>query len=237
MTLRSNPAVKRDGRDAARPSTIAFLSMVPSKTPPVPLRDFERISQSVLGILVAEKANIAASCLFFGIIGESILNRHYKLSAKAVVGSAAFNLGGAKSIAFANPQGASVSVGEEHFHCWVEANGWFLDFSSLVFPEIVTALGGQPCPRLMFQKPLVKASLFLSELQPQGAFYCHPDDALAQERITGFRSTLAYTDLVEICTDWYKKPPRPMLPIGLGDQHGNMKPAFLSSFKFNGVWS
>lgn len=211
--------------------------MAPSKIPPVPLRDFERISRSVLGILVAEKANITTSCLFFGIIGESILNRHYKLEAKAVIGSAAFNLGGPKSIAFANPEGEPVSVGEENFHCWVEANGWFLDFSSLVFPEIVTSLGGQSCPRLMFQKPLMKSSLSLSELQPKGAFYCRPDDALSQERIAGFHSTLAYTDLVEICADWYKKPPRAMPTIGLGDQHGNTKPAFLSSFKFNGVWS
>jgi hypothetical protein len=207
-----------------------------SKTPPLPLPDFERISQSILGILVAEKANIAASCLFFGIIGESILNRHYKLGAKVVVGSAAFNLGGPKSIAFANPEGESVSIGEENFHCWVEANGWFLDFSSLVFPEIVTSLGGHSCPRLMFQKPLVKSSLSLSELQPEGAFYCRLDDALTQERIAGFRSTLAYADLIDICTDWYKKPPRAMQPIGLGDQHGNTKPAFLSSAKLNGVW-
>jgi hypothetical protein len=211
--------------------------MVPSKTTPVPLRDFERISQSVLGVLVAEKANIAVSCLFFGIIGESILNRHYKLGAKAVVGSAAFNLGGPKSIAFASPDGEPVSVGKENFHCWVEANGWFLDFSSLAFPEIATSIGWQPCPRLMFQKPLVKSSLSLPELQSKGAFYCRHDDSLTQERIARFHSTLAYSDLVEICTDWYKKPPRAMQPIGLSDQHGNTKPAFLSSAKFNGVWS
>lgn len=211
--------------------------MHPSKTPPVPLSDFERISQSVLGILVAEKANITASCLFFGIIGESILNRHYKLEARAVVGSAAFNLGAAKPIAFANPEGDPVTVGEENFHCWVEANGWFLDFSSIVFPEIIASLGGQPCPRLMFQKPLVKSSLAMSELQSQGAFYCRPDHARTQEAIAGFRSKLAYSDLAEICTDWYRKPPKQMAPIGLGDQHGNTKPAFLSPVKFDGVWN
>jgi hypothetical protein len=190
----------------------------------------------ILGILVAEKADIAASCLFFGIIGESILNRHYKIGAKAVVGSAAFNLGGPKSIAYANPEGESLSVGKDNFHCWVEANGWFLDFSSLVFPEIMTSLGQRPCPRLMFQKPLAKSFLSLSELEPKGAFYCRSDDALTQELITGFYSTLAYMDLVNICTDWYKKPPRVMQPIRLGDQHGNAKPAYLSSEKFIGVW-
>ncbi len=201
------------------------------------MSDFERISQSVLGILVAEKAHITASCLFFGIIGESILTRHYKLKARAVVGSAAFNLGGPKPIAFANPEGESIAVGEENFHCWVETNGWFLDFSSLVFPEIVASLWGQPCPRLMFQKPLSKSSLSMSELQPQGAFYCRSDDVLTAEKMAGFRTTQAYVDLVEICTDWYKKPPRAMPAIGLGDKYGNAKPAFLSSAKFNGVWN
>ena len=206
------------------------------RTPPVPLLDFERISQSVLGILVAEKANIAASCLFFGVIGESILNRHYKLKAKAVVGSVAFNLGGAKPIAFANPECERVAIGEENFHCWVEANGWFIDFSSLVFPEIVSSLSGQPCPRLMFQKPLAKASLSMFELQSQGAFYCRSDDSLTQEKISDFRGIPAYDDLVNICTDWYRKPPKPMQPIGLGDKYGNTKPAFVSSVKFGGAW-
>jgi hypothetical protein len=207
-----------------------------SKTPPVPLRDFERISQTVLGILVAEKADITASCLFFGIVGESILNRHYKLNSKAVVGSAAFNLGGEKSIAFANPDGMPTSDGGVNFHCWVEANGWFLDFSSLVFPEIVTSLGNGTCPRLMFQKPLLKSSLSFSDLHQAGDFFCRSDEQLTRGRIANFRSKLAYNDLVEICTDWYKRPPKPMQTIGLGDQHGRVKPAALSSFKFNGVW-
>ncbi|WP_104422752.1 DUF2026 family protein [Methylobacter tundripaludum] len=212
------------------------LNMTPSKTPPVPLRDFERISQSILGILIAENANITASCLFFGIIGESILNRHYKLKARAVVGTAAFNLTGAEAIAFATPEEDFVAIDKTNFHCWVEANGWFLDFSSLVFPEIVASLGHQPCPRLMFQKPLSKSALSLLELQSQGAFYCLPNDMLTLEKIAGFRSLQAYVDLIDICTNWYRKPSKPMAQIGLEDQHGNAKPAFLSSKKFKGVW-
>lgn len=175
--------------------------------------------------------------MFFGIIGESIINKHYKLKAKAVVGSAAFNLGGSKPIAFVNPEGESVAAGEENFHCWVEVNGWFLDFSSLVFPEIVASLGGPPCPRLMFQKPIEKASSSMSELQKQGAFYRRPDDTFSLEKIAGFRALPVYADLAEICTDWYRKPPKPMVPIGLGDKYGNTKPAFISSAKFNGVWN
>jgi hypothetical protein len=213
-------------------------NMPPSKTPPVPLPHFERIAKSILGILEAEKADITASCLFFGIIGASILNKYYKLSAQAVVGAAAFNLDGTHFIAFANQPGKVVPVGEENFHCWVEANGWFLDFSSIVFPEIVTSLSGHSCPRLMFQKPLLKAQNSLSELKltPEGAFYCRPDSALSQQQFSKFRNTLSYVDLVEICTGWYRKPPKLMPPIGLSDRLGITKPAFLSSYQFSGVW-
>ena len=210
--------------------------MPPSKTPPLPLPDFERISQAILGILVAEKGDITASCLFFGIIGESILKRHYKLNAKAVMGSASFNFNGSKGIAFATQSGKHTEPGEEHFHCWVEVNGWFLDFSSIVFPEISASFGAPSCPRLMFQKPIARSSPSISEIHAQGTFYCLNDEVLSRKKHAGFRAIPAYVDLIEICTDWYKKPPKTMHPIGLGDQYGNSKPAFISKLKFSGVW-
>jgi hypothetical protein len=211
--------------------------MPPSKTPPLPLPDFERISQTILGILAAENANIAASCLFFGLIGKSILNRHYKLAAHAVVGTAAFNLGGPRLIAFANPVGEAVSVGQENFHCWVEVDGWFLDFSSLVFPEIIAARGSPPCPRLMFQKPLVKAALSIDELSVQGSFYRLPDEALTHKRFADFHRKTAYADLVEIATQWYRPPPERMPSITMRDKHWKPIPAVISTAKLIGVWS
>lgn len=204
--------------------------MKAARTPPVPFADFERISRGILGMLESEMADITASCLFFGLIGESILRRHYKIEARAMVGEAFYRLGGEHVIAFARH-------GEHQgFHCWVEAQGWFIDFSAIVFPEIVSALGHPPCRRLMFQKPLSKAALSAAELPANGGFHCLADSALTQAHRAEFHARLAYDDLLNIVTDWYRKPPTAMPVINVYDKYGNAKPASIAGKRLVGVW-
>lgn len=209
--------------------------MAVAKSPPVRLADFEQISRAILGMLVAENADITASCLFFGLIGEAILRKHYKINAMAVMGAASFNLGGI-NIAFANAPGSQVATEEANFHCWIEANGWFIDFSSIVFPEVIKSAGHPACGRLMFQKPLTKAALSLAELDAKGGFYCLSDSAMTKACRAGFHAIPAYDDLLNIITEQYVKPPKAMPTFGLMDKYGHTKPVSIASKRLDGVW-
>jgi Protein of unknown function (DUF2026) len=209
----------------------------PSNIPPVPLPDFERISQCILGILVAEKANITASCLFFGIMSETILKKYYGLNAKAVVGDAAFNLTGTDAIAFSDPpHGDPFAFNELNSHCWVEVDGWGLDFSSIIFPEIVARAGLPSCQRLMFQKPLSESAPSISELKTKGSFHLSSDSQLTIKETAAFLGRQAYADLIEVSIKWYKKPPKKMFKMDIITKSGDAKPAVVSPFKLNGVW-
>lgn len=200
--------------------------MALAKTPPIKLADFEQISRAILGMLLSEKANIAASCLFFGLIGESILKRHYKLDARAVVGEAFYRVNDEAVLAFAQPG----------FHCWIEADGWLIDFSSLVFPEMLQPFGLPACRRLMFQKPLSESALALVELKAKGGFYCLADSALTQAHRAAFHGRAAYDDLLNIVTDWYRKPPKTLPTIGVQDKYGHTKPVAIARERLMGVW-
>jgi len=49
--------------------------------------------------------------------------------------------------------------------------------------------------------------------------------------------SLAYSDLAEICKQWYKKPPKNMLKtIQIGDAKGNMNSVSLTGHSVIGAW-
>jgi hypothetical protein len=60
--------------------------MARSKKLLITLQEYERIFRVIHGVLRNEKGNLERACLFFGIVGARILERHYKLRATPVVG-------------------------------------------------------------------------------------------------------------------------------------------------------
>jgi len=170
-------------------------------------------------------------------MGSAILSRHYKLDTRVVVGEAAYCLPKVGVVAFSQPNNAVRRAGEiGAFHCWVEANGWLLDFSSIAFPLIAKAAGFGTCPFLMFQKPTHKAAAAIPEFNAESEFYISSHGINQSEVTAPLTAKQAFIDLVQIAADWYRKPPKPMGGVGLRDQHGNTKPAFLSSQRILGVW-
>lgn len=201
-----------------------------AKYPPVPYPDFQQISRLILGVLEAEQAEVISSCLLFGLAGEAVLKRHYRRPAVVRIGLAAYHLG-VGSIAFADPETGT------GFHCWVETEGWLVDFSSIVFPELTVALGLSPCPRLMFQKPLAEAAPTLSELDIEGSFHVLPNQALHQRTAAHFFSEQqAMVDLIQIIADGYQPPTQRFREITLFDQRGHHKTATLSRQRLKGAW-
>ncbi|MEI6543229.1 MAG: DUF2026 family protein [Methylococcales bacterium] len=202
--------------------------------------DFQRIFQTIHGALLAMGLNTKKSCVAFNVIGAAILRVHYGLSAYPKIGMAAYNLDNMNEVVlvFANEINANTQNGKMPFHCWVQVDNWFVDFSSPIFPEILSASGMiNGCRRKMFQKPLIEASVSISELNDTGAFYCLSDQLLSRETITNLSNEAFFIYLTNMCLDWYKRPPRKMMSsIGIKNREGIPKKAFRSSITVNGFW-
>lgn len=207
--------------------------------PLIALRDFERIFRTIHGVLLNEKGDLARACLFFGVIGASILRIHYKLEAVVVCGFAAYKVDEHNDVLVLGTQKDGFLTSESNgFHCWVQCNDWFLDFTSPLFQEMFALCGIQKtCERRMFQKRGSEMRESLSELSNPGHFLYGGNQDLTNRLVDGFFSRQAYEDILNICLHWYKPTPKKMQDIiGVGDSKGQVMQSRLSPIVLTGAW-
>jgi hypothetical protein len=95
-------------------------------------------------------------------------------------------------------EGELVSLSNE-FHCWVEAEGWLIDFMAPVFPQLMTEIGHtKRCERKMMQKRFPLTASSTRSLQAVGDFICVPDLKHTNEILSEFQSKPANADLAQI---------------------------------------
>jgi hypothetical protein len=208
-------------------------------TPIITLMEYEQIFRVIHGMLLSEEADISRSCLFFGIVGAAILQEHHGLKAIPQAGNSIYHFGKQCGLVLGNAaDGDSDSgVANQGFHCWIQVDEWYFDLTAPLFQEMT---GGASWPQLrerkMFQKPL--AAMCTSRIPNSvGEFIAKPNPRLTKELVDGFFSTPAYVDLVNICVDWYRRPPKKMIAeLGISNLHGVVKPVTLSPLRLTGVW-
>lgn len=214
--------------------------MKSSSSAPLSLPDFERIFRTIHGVLLNERCDPSSSCLFFGVIGAAILQKHHDLPANTVVGAAGYNFGRSADdvLVFAEPPPSSPQSTTNAFHCWTEVNGWAVDFQSPLFSERGFQVDlSLPVPRYMLQKPLQDASESMWGLGTPKAYWYERNQLLETQLLAGFYSRPAYVDLLKICVDWYQPHPKQMTEcIGIGNQHNEVTPVRQSHIKLNGAW-
>lgn len=205
----------------------------------IALPDFERIFRTIHGVLLNEKCESAGACLFFGVIGASILRIHYKLEAVVVCGFAAYKVDENNDLLVLGTQKDGFLASESNgFHCWVQCSDWLLDFASPLFQEMFALCGIQKtCERRMFQKRESDMCESLSELSKPGHFLYGRNKDLTNRLVDGFFSRQAYEDIVNICLQWYKPAPKNMQKvIGVGDPKGKVLQTKLSPIQLTGAW-
>jgi len=126
----------------------------------------------------------------------------------------------------------------EAFHCWVECNGYAIDFMAPVFRENLQAAGIQhPTPRRMFQRPLAEMAPSSAELSKDGSFSLFPDRERTQAMIESFEQRLESSDLANICTHWYRRPPKRIPEVlDMGSNDGRITRLTLHGPEISGVW-
>jgi hypothetical protein len=203
----------------------------------IKLKDYERIYKTINAILINEKADPTVACTFFSFYGAYILKEHYKIDAHPVAGLCMYHMGGNNNVlSFAKLENDRFVTDIDAFHCWVVGDGWLFDFMAPAFTDLPNCkqFGIQP---KMIQKPLSDMAGSVSDVQVAGDFYFESSADVLKNRMGYLSSSLAYSDLAEICKQWYKKPPKKMLTtIQVGDAKGNMNPVSLVGNSVVGAW-
>lgn len=203
----------------------------------IKLKDYERIYKTINTIIVNEDGDPSVACTFFAFYGVRILREHYKIDARPAAGLCMYHLGGNNNVlSFAAQENNIFISNTDAFHCWVIADDWLIDFMAPAFGDADVCKSFNVTPK-MVQKPLSSMSNSPFSLTLEGEFYFEENTEVLENRKNYLSSSLAYADLADICSKWYKKPPKKMLPsIQIGDAKGNINSVSLVGNTVVGAW-
>jgi Protein of unknown function (DUF2026) len=207
---------------------------------PLTLVDYQRIFQVAHGIIGKLGKNKAKSCVFFSMVGAFILQKYHGCSARPVAGSAYYKLDESDIVlAVADPgkkfESSSLEGG---FHCWVETNGWCVDFTAPLFPEMMLDAGStSKYDRKMFQKPITSMAVSPYSLEHPGDYFLDVDATLTREllRLNADRDDVG--DLINIALAWYRKSPKTIArEMSIMNDLGEVTRLSLDAPAIVGVW-
>lgn len=204
----------------------------------IPLRDYERIFRVMFSV-IDNHARTAHACLFFSIVGSLILRKEYKLDARPVAGAAAYMTNAATNdvVMFGRLEDDGLASYDDAFHCWIEADGVVVDFLAPLFEESIRTYGhDMTVPKRMFQKPKAAMVASLMDFRKEGDFFLVPNADLSRQLFATFMKRVSATDLGNVCVAWYVRPPKPLKPMKMQDDLGNIEDLTLRGPTLTSAW-
>lgn len=202
----------------------------------VKLRDYERIHRIISSIARHEGNDPAYSCMLFSVFGAHVLQQHYRVEPKVRCGLAAYYVGGENDVlCFGELTEDGITGAQQNFHCWIDVEGWVIDFMAPAFPTLV-GTEKQIEPK-MFQRLQSDMVPDINDLKRPGDFFLSPVDHLVAERLKQFWEYPVYGDLAKICAQWFVKSPKKIKPaVGIMDNKGKVVALNLSGPSVKGRW-
>jgi hypothetical protein len=209
-----------------------------ARRPLLPLADYQRIYQVAYSVLEASEIAIThRACIFFAAVGALILREHYKLLATISAGCMAMMVDEAKAnvVVYGHNQNGAFVSDDKMFHAWCQCDGWLIDFMAPIMGASLRE-DGVPwnVPRRMLQKHLENRKEQLSEIRHLGEFCAFHDRSLTESLIDG--QSIQFEDLANICLTWYRRPPKPLKELMMGDTHAAPKKLIARAPTIEGVW-
>ena len=206
--------------------------------PLLPLPDYRRIFQVTYSVLEASGiAKTHRACIMFASVGVLLLREEYKLPATISAGCMAMMVDeGNADVVIYGREREGVYVGEEDaFHAWVECDGWLIDFMAPIMGDSLLADGHpRKVPRRMLQKRLEDRQGDPRHIQHEGEFYVRHDSVLMAQLLD--QQGVQFGDLIKVCQAWFRRPPKPLKEILLGDSGGPPRKLVLRAPEIDGVW-
>jgi hypothetical protein len=203
----------------------------------IKLPDYDRIYKVINSVLLNEGANIEGACTFFSFYGAHILQKHYKMNAIPMAGLCFYHLGGDQNVlSFGRKDEQGFYSNTDGFHCWIVCDGWLIDFMAPEFDRLTKNHGFSAASKMM-QKPLKNMVNSPFEIEKEGDFYFEQNTELLEERARYMSSKIGYSDLANICSQWFKKPPKKMSrSIPISDDKGKVCHVELTGKNLVGAW-
>lgn len=202
----------------------------------IKLKDYERIFRIISAIVESEDGDPKHACVQYSLFGANILVDHFKLDAKVRCGLATYHLGDDDQVlCFGEKSSSGIMSTNEGFHCWVEANGWLLDFMAPKFGQIKrTGFTAQP---RMFQRRVSEMTVHPNDMTRAGDFFLMHNTELSDSLLMPIVEHLGIQDLARLCSQWFRKAPK-TIPITAAtmDQNGKMRPVTLKAVSIKSNW-
>lgn len=201
------------------------------------LPEYRRIYEVIYSVLEG-RANTPFACMFFAAAGALILNKHYRIPARAVAGAFLLCTDPAPSvISIAKNDDGMVTSDRDGFHMWVQTETHVIDFMSPIFNEAVKGKGYPgTVPRKMFQRPLSAEVESIEQLRAPGDYFTIPDIELTSELIDSLFDRPANVDLLNAVERWFKKYPKKLDELSLLNDLGEIYKLTLRAPAISGAW-
>jgi hypothetical protein len=208
--------------------------------PPITFVEYERIFR-VLYTVLDDRAVTHRACIFFAVAGANLLREHHRMKADPVSGAAAILVDDAAGnvATFAAIDQGFFLASEDRFHCWVQCDGWIVDFMMPLLKENMRATGAEwAIPRRMFQRPIAEGGSCPEDFNRRSAnFVFLPSAERTIAMHANFHARPASEDLSQVCNAWYRRPPRKMpATLDMGDNTGGVTRLKLHGPSIEGAW-
>jgi len=169
----------------------------------ITLKEYQTIYRIVSSVGEYFSWGAGKSCQFYNVTAAYILSNVLKVKARPVMGAAFIYLNDNESgiLSFATQDRLGIGSNENGFHCWLETDENFIDFTA---PEYAEALNSS-VPRKMFKKKKHSMVSSLDLLQQRGDFFFSENEILTNNLLRKMAANPAYQDFMDICSDWYRK--------------------------------
>lgn len=184
------------------------------------------------------RANTPFACMFFAAAGALMLNKHYRISARAVAGASLLCTDPAPPvISIAKNDDGMVTSDREGVHMWVQNETHVIDFMAPIFNEAVKGKGYPgTVPRKMFQRPLSTEAESIEQLRVPGDYFAIPDVEPTSELIDWLFDRSANVDLLNAVDRWFKKYPKKLDELSLINDFGKIYKLTLRAPVISGAW-
>lgn len=200
----------------------------------LPFEDYCRIHNTIYSLMKFDNMETNHCCAVFSMLGAAILDSSYNIIAKPVAGSAFYRVAEGNNnriLTFDGQYQDKLGSTSTAFHVWLETDDWLIDFSSPIFPNLIS------CPSKMMQKQLSEMAIDQYELTAVGDFYLAKDPQLTPDLSEEIASNPHFADLLEAALCWYRPPHiSTQNHLRFYDAHGKPGSIELIQNRIEGCW-